>query len=92
VLDKKLLQREQKPDVPGFLTVIAYLLVLAIAIGLIVSLSKGLRRLERISMERTMDAGTEAHESKLGARRLERDGDGNGAGAEEPTAARSGST
>jgi hypothetical protein len=92
VLDKKLLQREQKPDVPGFLTVLAYLLVLAIAIGLIVSLTKGLRRLDRISTERAMDAGTETHESKLGARRLERDGDGDGAGAEEPAAAPSGST
>src|SRR5437763_399543 len=29
--DKKLLQREQKPGVPGFLTLIAYLVVLAVA-------------------------------------------------------------
>jgi hypothetical protein len=48
-LDKKLLQREQKQDVAGWLTLFAYLSVLAIGIGLVASLAVGLRRLERSS-------------------------------------------
>jgi hypothetical protein len=48
-LDKKLLQREQKPDVPSALTLFAYLFVLLIAIGLLASLTAGLRRLDRTS-------------------------------------------
>ena len=42
--DKKLLQREQKPGVPGFLTTAAYLVVLAIALVVIGLLTWGLRR------------------------------------------------
>jgi hypothetical protein len=48
-LDKELLQREQKQDVAGWLTLLAYLSVLAIGIGLVASLAVGLRRLERSS-------------------------------------------
>jgi len=47
VLDKKNLQREQKTDVPGYLTTIAYLLVLAIVIGITAALVIGLRRMDR---------------------------------------------
>jgi hypothetical protein len=47
VLDKKNLQREQKKGVAGFLTTLAYLLVLAIALGLIASLAWGLARFAR---------------------------------------------
>jgi hypothetical protein len=43
--DKKLLQREQKPNIPGALTLIAYLLVLAVAIVVIGLLTWGLRRI-----------------------------------------------
>jgi hypothetical protein len=42
--DKKLLQREQKPGVPGFLTLIAYLVVLAVAVCVVALLTWGLRR------------------------------------------------
>src|SRR5215208_3385918 len=54
VLDKTLLQREQKPGVSKFLSVFAYLVVLAIALGLLFSLTKGLRRLDRISGQARM--------------------------------------
>jgi hypothetical protein len=47
VLDKENLQREQKGDVPGYLSTIAYLLVLAIAIGISVALAIGLMRIDR---------------------------------------------
>jgi hypothetical protein len=47
VLDKENLQREQKGDVPGFLSTIAYLLVLVIAIGIITALVIGLMRIDR---------------------------------------------
>jgi hypothetical protein len=47
VLDKKNLQREQKQDVPGFLTTLAYLLVLAIVIGITAALVIGLRAMDR---------------------------------------------
>jgi hypothetical protein len=50
--DKKLLQREQKDDVPGFLIVLAYVTVLAIALGLIAALSAGLARLDRTGARR----------------------------------------
>ena len=49
VRDKKLLQREQKGNVPGFLTVIAYLTVLLIGLGLYTSMGVGLARLQRSS-------------------------------------------
>ena len=47
--DKKLLQREQKPDASGFLVLIGYLIVLAIAIVLVGSIVAGLRRLEAVT-------------------------------------------
>ena len=47
VLDKKNLQREQKQDVPGYLTTLAYLLVLAIVIGITAALVIGLRAMDR---------------------------------------------
>jgi hypothetical protein len=47
VKDKQLLQREQKKGVPSWLTTVAPLVVLAIAISLIVTLALGLARLGR---------------------------------------------
>jgi hypothetical protein len=47
VKDKQLLQREQKKGVPGWLTTVAPLVVLAIAIALITILSLGLARVGR---------------------------------------------
>jgi len=47
VLDKKNLQREQKQGVPGYLTTLAYLIVLAIVIGITAALTIGLRRMNR---------------------------------------------
>ncbi|TMK39452.1 MAG: hypothetical protein E6G56_10820 [Actinobacteria bacterium] len=52
VRDKKNLQREQKPGVPGVLTLGAYLLVLAVALGLLGSLAWGLGRFARLSTGR----------------------------------------
>nr|MBA3305429.1 hypothetical protein [Thermoleophilaceae bacterium] len=49
VVDKQLLQREQKKGVAGWLTTFAYLTVLAIALGLIAALAWGLRRFDRVS-------------------------------------------
>jgi hypothetical protein len=46
VLDHKNLQREQKPDVPGWLTLVAYLGVGAISLALIGVVGWGLGRLE----------------------------------------------
>jgi hypothetical protein len=46
VLDHKNLQREQKPDVPGWLTLAAYLGVGMISLGLIFVVGWGLSRLE----------------------------------------------
>ncbi len=45
--DKKVLQREQKQGVPGFLTLAAYLTVLAIALALIALLGWALLRVDR---------------------------------------------
>ena len=47
VLDKQLLQREQKPDVPGGLVVGAYIAVLLVGLGLYGSQGWGLARLQR---------------------------------------------
>ncbi|HVS29349.1 MAG TPA: hypothetical protein VHE14_07335 [Solirubrobacteraceae bacterium] len=47
ILDKKLLQREAKKGVSSALTLIAYLVVLAIFLGVIGTITWGLRRLER---------------------------------------------
>jgi hypothetical protein len=90
--DKKLLQREQKSDVSPFLSVFAYLFVLAIAIGLVASLAKGLRRMDNLSERARMHAGSETHETKVGARTVDGDGDGNGAAAKKQQKAGSGST
>ena len=46
VRDKKNLQREQKAGVPGFLTLLAYLVVLAIVIAIVAALAIGLRRMD----------------------------------------------
>jgi hypothetical protein len=45
--DKKVLQREQKQSVPGFLTLAAYLTVLAIALALIALIAWSLLRVDR---------------------------------------------
>jgi hypothetical protein len=47
VQDKQLLQREQKKGVPGWLTTVAPLVVLAIALGLLFILALGLARIGR---------------------------------------------
>jgi hypothetical protein len=47
VLDHKNLQREQKPDVPGWLTLVAYLGVGGISFALIFVVGWGLARLDR---------------------------------------------
>jgi hypothetical protein len=53
VRDVKLLQREQKSDVPGFLSAFAYITVLIIGLGLYGSMGWGLARLQRgLSRER----------------------------------------
>jgi hypothetical protein len=73
--DVELLQREKKPDAPGALVLVGYLIVLLIAIILIGAIVAGLGRLERIT-------------SRPGAQPIEREplvaageiaGDGNGA-------------
>jgi hypothetical protein len=64
-VDKKLLQREQKPDVPGVLTLVAYITVLLIALGLIASLALGLRRLDATS------AGARRRHAEPGERRVD---------------------
>ncbi|MGH2955718.1 MAG: hypothetical protein ACRDL6_01825 [Solirubrobacterales bacterium] len=48
VLDKENLQRELKDDVPGWLTLAAYLFVGALSFGLIALVAWGLARLERL--------------------------------------------
>ena len=89
--DKKLLQREQKQDVSSFLTVGAYLFVLAIALGLIASLARGLRRLDRVSQQTRMKAGSATHEAKLGSKArfgregIDGEGDGDGSRTEKAT-------
>jgi hypothetical protein len=57
VLDKKNLQREQKQGVPGFLTRLAYLLVLLIVAGVTAALAIGLRRMDH-DRERKADRGS----------------------------------
>ena len=49
ILDKENLQREQKEDVAGWLTLGAYLFVGAISLGLIALVGWGLKRLERFA-------------------------------------------
>jgi hypothetical protein len=57
VLDKKNLQREQKQGVAGYLTTLAYLLVLAIVAGITAALAIGLRRMDRDRDARRGDIG-----------------------------------
>jgi hypothetical protein len=51
VSDKKNLQREQKQGVPGWLTLTAYLAVLAFGLTLLAAVTLGLRRVERFHPE-----------------------------------------
>lgn len=51
VADKKNLQREQKQGVAGWLTLTAYLAVLAFGLTLLVAITLGLRRVERFHPE-----------------------------------------
>ena len=89
--DKKLLQREQKPDVSPALTTFAYVFVLMIALGLVASLAKGLKRLDRTSEQIRMKAGSETHESKVGARygRSADGSDGNGSSSDSESESKS---
>ncbi len=48
ILDKDNLQRELKDDVPGWLSLVAYLAVGVLAFGLVAIIAWGLRRLERL--------------------------------------------
>ncbi len=67
VLDHKNLQREQKPDVPGWLTLAAYLGVGGISFALIFVVGWGLARLERLGGEPPRGSA-----ERSGARRPER--------------------
>jgi hypothetical protein len=70
VRDKKNLQREQKAGVPGFLTTLAYLVVLAIVIAILAALTIGLRRMDR---DRDASAGDpEAPSGVTGSARFKR--------------------
>ena len=62
VLDKKNLQREQKEDVPGFLTTAGYLVVLLIVIGIVTALAMGLVRMDRDRDRRAERRETPAEE------------------------------
>jgi hypothetical protein len=57
VLDKQLLQREQKGDVPGWLQTFAYLAVLAIALAMAAALAWALGRLRRVPGPDSDEAG-----------------------------------
>jgi hypothetical protein len=80
VRDKKNLQREQKSDVPGFLTLAAYLVVLAIALGIITALGIGLARMDRDRARYRAGARPGAAGSRDGSR------DGAATGARPATA------
>ena len=87
VEDKKLLQREQKPDVSPALTTFAYFVVLAIALGLVVLLAKGLQRFERQSQSTRHRVADQPHETVVGTKATRHaDGDGNGAKTAEEKA------
>jgi hypothetical protein len=45
VADSEILQREKKDDVPGWLTVVAYLVVLSIALAFVALIGWALRRM-----------------------------------------------
>ena len=66
VLDKKNLQREQKQGVPGYLTTLAYLVVLFIVAGITAALAIGLRRMDR-DRERKADRGSIAASAQAAA-------------------------
>lgn len=66
VLDKKNLQREQKSDVPGYLTTIAHLVVLLIVIGVVAALTIGLQRMDR-DRARKPERGEVSGEERPGA-------------------------
>lgn len=51
VFDKKNLQREQKQGVAGWLTLAAYLAVLALGLALLAAITLGLHRVERLHPE-----------------------------------------
>ena len=57
MLDKQLLQREQKAGVPGGCTTFAYLAVLAIALAMAAALAWALGRLRRVPGSDSGDAG-----------------------------------
>jgi hypothetical protein len=60
VLDKKNLQREQKKDVPGFLSGAAYVIVLLIGLGLFTALGWGLARFAKLSARAGKEESTVA--------------------------------
>jgi hypothetical protein len=84
VRDKKNLQREQKGDVPGFLTTLAYLIVLAIVIAILSALTIGLRRMDRDRDERV--AGGPSPDDAGRERTFVRNGSGQETGARAATA------
>jgi hypothetical protein len=73
--DKQYLQREQKRDVPGFLTTAAYLAVPALAVALIGAIAWGLRRVRNAHRQPAADppyfAPRPAEEDREGARRAD---------------------
>ena len=54
VEDKEILQREKKDDVPGFLTLIAYFIVLAIALSFVALIGWALRRMSATQPSRPL--------------------------------------
>jgi hypothetical protein len=60
VRDKKNLQREQKKDVPGFLSGAAYVIVLLIGLGLFTALGWGLARFAKLSTRAGKEESTVA--------------------------------
>jgi hypothetical protein len=74
VLDHKNLQREQKPDVPGWLTLAAYIGVGGISLALIAIVGWGLARLNRLGGEPPRETPQAAAGDRRGARRGARRG------------------
>ena len=64
VRDKENLQREQKEGVAGWLTLVAYLAVLVMALGLVAALGIGLARMDRDRDRRAGRAGAVAASSR----------------------------
>jgi len=67
VLDKQLLQRETKKGVPSWLTTLAPLVVLAIALALLTALSLGLARIGRPRRPREPEPRPRATPARLPA-------------------------